>query len=488
MASKQRIRSALRNTALTTDAPQISLDRRITFKHPGYNEFLNQNELFRMYAWDGDDTHGLGLHAGTALLACRLVACNTWDGYLTTTSDGVALQLEQDDLLTETEYFFHVPRPADAPSEWKYPIYPTFNDWAFPHTLPPTWPRTERSDSDASVDNAPASSSVSSAVLQRDRACVVSADGDGAERAHLCPRSELEWFTKCNMARYNNASDISGDTIIDDMANAVALRSDIHKTFDDRKFAFIPKGKEQCWVAHFFEDTRNLGGQYHNRRVSISTDVPTEFILARFAWTVFPRVRHFVERGPPRVLRITQTSENGEYTESTKTMGRDDFIAHAGPAQRGRSGSPKKHKPSSSLNPIAECSFKRFRLQVSSLAQDNDVDDDVDDDEDATDTSESLSILDTPPRAHEQKRVEKMHAKDTEQVEAHRLSTLRMRARKLGRPTGPATLCCDYTLAERANALGLPGRQSFGGGHLCMQCLGYEELDENKQEELHIDE
>jgi hypothetical protein len=67
--------------------------------------------------------------------------------------------------------------------------------------------------------------------------------------AHLCPRSELEWFTKQEMNRYNTNQSLSGANLVDDMANALALRSDIHTTFDAGTFVFTRK--QDSWVSHF---------------------------------------------------------------------------------------------------------------------------------------------------------------------------------------------------------------------------------------------
>jgi len=35
-------------------------------------------------------------------------------------------------------------------------------------------------------------------------------------------------------------------------------------------------------------------------------------------------------------------------------------------------------------------------------------------------------------------------------------------------------ICCDYDAAEKANAMDIYGKEEFGGGHLCMECLGME--------------
>lgn len=88
------------------DSPPTANKRIILFKHSGYPVHYDQNVLLQLYAWDSPTG---GLHSGTALLACALIACNAWDGYLTIERDGQKLDLHDDDILIAQEYYFHVP-------------------------------------------------------------------------------------------------------------------------------------------------------------------------------------------------------------------------------------------------------------------------------------------------------------------------------------------------------------------------------------------
>ena len=93
----------------------------------------------------------------------------------------------------------------------------------------------------------------------------------------------------------------------------------MHHGFDDCKFVIARKGGQ--WVAHFLEPTYDLGQLYHNRPVEIPRGVRTEFILARFAWAIFPLVKRFVEHGPERSVKVWETCEDGVH-EVTKTLRR----------------------------------------------------------------------------------------------------------------------------------------------------------------------
>lgn len=165
----------------------------IIFKHPAYCDNFNHSNLLRLYACDTPDG---GLHAGTALLACAIVACNAQDGYLTRNRDGDNLHVGHDEVLLDDEYYYHVPNPIPATQEssgrayYKYPVYPTFEHCAFPHSsIPARWLRGVET---RGPSGAPSESSVNMAVFAHDQGCVISRYRDYIKRAHLCPRSELD--------------------------------------------------------------------------------------------------------------------------------------------------------------------------------------------------------------------------------------------------------------------------------------------------------
>lgn len=190
---------------------------------------------------------------------------------------------------------------------------------------------------------------MTAAVIARDKACIVSKHQDYIERAHLCPRHELDWFQENGMRRYNARLELSGDFITDDMANALAMRADIYRGFDECKFVLARKNGQ--WVTHFLEIIYELGRMYHNRPVDIPCGVSIEFILARFAWAVFPFVEAFMEQDPERLVMVREKCPNG-FHEATKTLEPAGF-AQMLDASRGRGLSPKKRK-ASDLPPITE--------------------------------------------------------------------------------------------------------------------------------------
>lgn len=133
---------------------------------------------------------------------------------------------------------------------------------------------------------------------------------DCVERAHLCPRSENIWFGQQEMDRYNISRLLVGAALVDDTANALTLRADVHQIVDSATFVFTPK--KSSWVAHFLVPTADLGPGYHNTIVDMPHGVHPAHILARLAWAVFPQVRNFLIRGKKRLVKIKQPSALGD--------------------------------------------------------------------------------------------------------------------------------------------------------------------------------
>ena len=104
---------------VASDLPKID----ILIKHPGYEE--DQNLLMRLRGSDraGEEE---GTHYGTVLTACCIVSGQD-DGFLTLEREGQALNIDRDDILLGGSYYYTVP------NDTVYPIFPSFQYWAFPH-------------------------------------------------------------------------------------------------------------------------------------------------------------------------------------------------------------------------------------------------------------------------------------------------------------------------------------------------------------------
>ena len=182
----------------------------------------------------------------------------------------------------------------------QYPIVPSFQDWEFPHgRIPDSWPQV------------PASS--------RTR-CGISNCSYAVQKAYLVPQEEVLWYERNDMERY-------GDAIIcdiDNPANIVMLKSDLHMCFDNRWFTITPKAMETTtpyspqYVTHILRvNAAELWPTYHNIIVQSLNERSRPYLFARFAWAILLQVKPFITAGPPRYAIRIQISDKDkiEYKE-----------------------------------------------------------------------------------------------------------------------------------------------------------------------------
>lgn len=112
------------------------------------------------------------------------------------------------------------------------------------------------------------------------------------EVAHIIPPSEKEWYEEYGLqARFG---------AFDGPANAMLLRADVHKSWSNKTFTFLPRQAgeygEKTLVAYVLDTTcaKEIIRLYHNVRLQPLSGIPMEFLLARFAWTIFDKVKFFM--------------------------------------------------------------------------------------------------------------------------------------------------------------------------------------------------
>ena len=279
---------------------------RIRIRHPQYPD--ENNILLDLLA--PDHPNG-GLHHALALTACGIIVGNNWEGWFTETKDGLKIELRANELLLRPDYYFHLPSQS-SPLD-PYAVVPSFREWKFPHDkLPESW--SDPVQATPSTRLYPASS-LFPALLARDASCRMSAHEEGTQAAHICPRSEEDWFDSNEMSIYNLNPQMTGAQSMDDVSNAMLLRADLHKSFDAQKFVFVPKASrpvhglsttdntpEHIFVIHLLSPSQELGILYHNVSLQAIPDVGREFLFARFAWTLFPFLQSFLRRGVARYI------------------------------------------------------------------------------------------------------------------------------------------------------------------------------------------
>ena len=437
----------------------------ITFKHPGYSDQFNQNVLLRLYAFDRDSG---GLHYATALAACSIVAGNAQDGYFTHERGGERIALKPDELLRKKSYYFY----TGSAQSIRYPVYRSFEHWAFPHSsLPPQWSALIGS-TDAESQAPPSASNLSYAILRRDVSCRISKAMDYIESAHLCPRSQASWFEANGMGQYNQNTNLAGDFVVDDIGNAIALRSDVHRAFDDGNFVIVPK--ESRWVVHFLGQTNTLGRDFHNTVIELDQGISISFLFARFAWSIFPGIQQFLEAGLPREV-LVRVTEDAEYKEVVKTCSGEELRTF--PTRR-RSEIPKKRKAmEGESQQYSGLPAKRIRLsndpEGGGSSSDSRADItahillDIQADRQANTTAATSDISHSAS-----------HTSFPSERESPRITTIdKLEWIRSRRPRNSELYCCNYGSAEAAAKAGLPGRPELGGRYLCFECLGFEYAD-----------
>lgn len=306
--------------------------RTVLLRHPGYPSTHNI-----LLALPGADGPAGGLHHETARIACAVVAANRWDGFLAADAAGEPLDAGPDDILAAREYYFHVPGLP------QYPVVPSFREWRFPHgRLPAVWQAAAAAAAcEARVAPVRAASELSTALALRDGSCRMSACEETCRVAHLVPRQEEAWFCANAMGSLYAAQTRRVDAAIDDARNAMLLRADLHLTFDQMQFVFVPKplppGEPWCpFVVHLLDPlARELRRLYHNVPLQAPLSVTPGYLFARFAWAVFPFLEDFLRHPVARKLLVASDPD-------PITLSPQKCALFTRQARRSRSASPKK--------------------------------------------------------------------------------------------------------------------------------------------------
>lgn len=139
---------------------------------------------------------------------------------------------------------------------------------------------------------------------------------------------------------------------IDTSKNICLLRCDLHKDFDRRAFAIVPKpasGTVPALTVHFLRADNDLADQvtkFHNQIVRSLDSLSPQYLFARFAYAIFALVTDFVLHGTGKrrlALKTEGTDSVGadELTISVHDMNldqRNDLFGSGGT----RSSSPQK--------------------------------------------------------------------------------------------------------------------------------------------------
>lgn len=428
---------------------------RVVFRHPAY-------ESTRLFDVSAFDTDAGGIHHGTALLLCGVVAGGVWNGWLSEDVAGTRLMIDLEAVLTKPEYYFHLPYPPDEPSStslpYKWSVVLSLDDFTFPHERPPPGYSFTRPDTASSFCSNASVSSMSQAVKDRDVGCRVTGWRDGTERAYLCPRSVWPWFAREELEQYNIRTNLSGATSVDDMANAMTLTQTVHTALDRGTFVFVRKRGQ--WVPHFLDPTYDLGPEYHNTPIEMPTAVSEAFVFANIVVALLPRIHNFLIRGEKRKVIVKRETITPRIVEMTGA----EIQVLLDQSKRPRSKSPRKRPrdPDTMKEPEDAVEEKRHCSSWSHVAQDE--------------TSTPVLTASQTSSGDDLS----MPGEFRSSTSDAKIESLRWQGLKEQRSLHKEIACCDYDVAEDSVRRGADGSAEYGGGHVCMECLGREVVEESK--------
>jgi hypothetical protein len=164
--------------------------RMVSFWHPSTRELL-----LKLPANDVSTPDVFGLHHGTALLACLVLAYNK-TGCLSTSSNPTDISSRhagtRDSLLFENNYYYHVP------SDPLYEICRSFSEWPFPHdSYTQVWESRQLNPGTVALDLR--TDGASHIIKERDRVCPISQNRYSLTMSHIVPRSQSDWVRVLNV-------------------------------------------------------------------------------------------------------------------------------------------------------------------------------------------------------------------------------------------------------------------------------------------------
>jgi HNH endonuclease len=279
-------------------------DRLVRFLHPGYDDQFNI--LCTLPAADNG-----GVHFGTALTACGIIANNSFNGWFARERDAPPEQRDWDSVLLGNKFYYFVSNNPDGmipdlaraltltiPDRY-YPVVPSFKEWQYPQTLPREWADLRISQLDGS---------------STDTSCRLSLKESGMDSAHIVPRHEGFWFNQNHMAEFMTES----VSALDDTPNRIGLRADLHRDFDSKLWcAVLKEGRLVCQVFCLDKPPPSFVGCFHNLELQPISDRSKECFFARIAWTVLPSLREFFGLRSWEIRQKTAVIQGGKVVELT---------------------------------------------------------------------------------------------------------------------------------------------------------------------------
>ncbi|KAH6982345.1 hypothetical protein BKA56DRAFT_643927 [Ilyonectria sp. MPI-CAGE-AT-0026] len=203
-----------------------------------------------------------GIHHDTARIACAILAACRWDGFLSSTRNRTPLSAGPDEVLPPGRYYFCIE------GEDQYPVVPNFDQFT----------------------------------------------------AHIIPSGQSDWWQRNRMSILYTGNI---EQCLDRSAkNTILLRRDLHKMWDDNKFAIVPKAGK--WAVHvlWHSPIVEIQERSHNLELQPLADVSRHFFLCRFAMAVFSK-SVFLTQKVTRKLAVV--GDNGSNHVRVQNMAVDEY-------------------------------------------------------------------------------------------------------------------------------------------------------------------
>ncbi|KAJ7233220.1 hypothetical protein C8J57DRAFT_1382482 [Mycena rebaudengoi] len=268
--------------ALATPAPALSVNGHVHISHPRNPRGI---PLLSFPSFQSPDGGNQGVPVGVVLDACAILAGNR-PGQLRRLESPDAVfadtTADPDAFIHKGSYLFIVFDENGAQDD-DYAICRSFREWEVPAVIPQRW---KGPTAHKRRNNAPTGSSVSQAVRQDDKRCIVTSADEGLESAYLVPRAEKDWFND-NYLLIEHHGGQPGD--LNSIYNEVALRADLNaRGIDSGVFLFTPyAGKVVTIFTSTSTITSELAYEYQLRLANITERILWLYLFIRFAFNTF---------------------------------------------------------------------------------------------------------------------------------------------------------------------------------------------------------
>jgi hypothetical protein len=314
--------------------------------HPGYLD-VDQSVLFTLPTCSINMEKQPCAEYWLAWQGCYVLAIER-RGFFTVEAQRSSARVANGQGLVAGHYWYHL---DDKEEEEPYATLQSFRTWRYErNNMPSNWsdaiPGERKQDDDD----------------HREGDCCLTGE-DFAQRAHLVPKTEWEWWTENGMSDHAGTSGVTRATaaIGQEMlvpGNLIPLNDGLHRMWDNDFFCFFPlKALDGEWRLHclFMLPRQKMVRIHHGRPVRGElSDVSAGCAWARFAFSVCRKYEvTFLAKRARRKLGGSKIPPQWVEAEQILQQ-RQGWIRNTSPTKKSRSGSPRKRDRSPSRDDRAD--------------------------------------------------------------------------------------------------------------------------------------